>query len=316
MKLGIRLVLALLSSVLVFGQAGTPTTTGAWYLLNEASDIHSSDLGCYAPSQVSFADHNATITMTSTGAPFSCGGNNGTNFNTSSQSYLSGSIMWHDLNFKPTVGHPITIEVQAKFSVGWGAIWMLGGNKGANTGCQTTSPQSWDNFSTCNWSSDASDSAEYDIAETTSWNGVTSVSHNKFVNNGSVSCSQNVTDYTANFHTYHVDWSTTAINMKVDGVDANCGYTSGIPQNSMFLIIETRQQAGSTVGGLPSTMTIKYVQVCDGTTCTAPDSSGGNTLFYETFNTASVVPPAGLPMFAQTKSSRPELRRTFLEKRQ
>jgi hypothetical protein len=286
------LLFLILASACAFGQAGTPTTFGDWYFLNEAADIHSSDLGCYSPTQVTTGYHNLQIVMKSAGAPFACGGNNGSNFSTN-QNYLSGSAMWHDLNFKPTVGHPITIDIVGKFGVGWGAFWLLGGNKAGNTGCQTTAPQSWDNFSTCNWNLDSSDSAEIDIAETASWSDTTTVGTALHSNNTDTNCALSTSDYTSNFHKYHIDWSTTTIHINIDG-GPNCTFSSNVPQNPMFLILEDRQSASNTVAGLPTTTTVQYVQVCDGTTCTVPDNVGGNTLKLDDFGVAPVFTTANL----------------------
>ena len=271
------------------GQNGTPVVSGEWYKLNECSDIHSSDHGSYKPSQVNFAYHNATITMTNVGGPFSCGGYNGSNFS-SSESYLSGSIMLHDLNLKPTAGHNIVMEAMIKVGKGWPAFWLLGGNAPGSTGCQPTSWQSWDNFSSCAWSSNASDSAEIDIMEMYESRGYTINGENVFMNSNSNLNTQNVTDATANFHLYHLDWSTTQLCWAVDGVSTNCT-ASLVPTTPMFIIIENR--VGSAVpSSFPQVMTIQYVQVCDagsGTTCSQPDSRGGNTIFLDDFG-APVAP--------------------------
>jgi hypothetical protein len=289
------LLVTLLTANLCFAQAGAPTTVGAWYELNEAADIHSGDLGCYSPSQVNFSYHDATITMIKNSGAYTCGGNNGSNFS-SKQDYLSGAIMWHDLNFKPTPGNPITIEVKAQLGGGWPSVWLLGGDKPANTGCQTTSPQSWDNFSTCFWDQDTmpnGDSAEIDIQENVGTPPFTQVGQNVHSNgNSSNNSSQTITDATQNFHVYHLDWSTSQICFAVDGVRSTCE-GSQVPQQPMFLIIENRINSGSVYSGsFPVRMTIQYVQVCQGTTCLSPDSSAGNTLFLDDFDGNSVPQPA------------------------
>jgi len=294
------LPLFLLASSFCFAQAGTPNTVGAWYELNEASDIHSGDLGCYSSSQVNLAYHKATITMIKNPGAFVCGGSDDTNYS-STQDYLSGSIIWHDLNFKPTSGNPITIEVKAELSPGWPAIWLIGGDKAASSGCQTTSPQSWDNFSTCNWPQDTmpnGDSAEIDIAEgIQSTSSITSVRENAFVNSssGDTGNSSTISDATQNFHLYHLDWSTSQLCWAIDGTQMRCE-SAEVPQNPMFLDIENRIYPSAVYNGpFPVTMTIEYVQVCQGTTCTAPDSAGGNTLFLDDFNASNgPVPPANL----------------------
>jgi hypothetical protein len=283
-----------LTSGWLFAQPGTPVTQGAWYLLNEASDIHSGDLGCFSPSQVNFANHNATITMIHSAGAYTCGGNNGSNYS-STQDYLSGGIMWHDLNFKPTAGNPVTVEFKLEAGIGHAAGWLLGGNKAANTGCQTTSWKSWDNFSTCNWSSDASDSGEIDIFENVYNSDSNTETRQNVIANGNTHATfqTGLTNIEKNFHLYHIDWSTTEVCFAVDGVQSHCE-TSDVPQNSMFLIFYL-PVAGAQPPSFPQVMTIQYVQICSGTSCTAPDSSGGNTLFYDDFSAQSgPTPPTAL----------------------
>lgn len=289
----------LIFPVVLHSQAGAPTTVNSWYELNEASDINSSDLGCYSPSAVSMAANAAVLTMT-TGS-FSCGytgGQGGTG--TTSQSYQSGSLMWHDLNIKPTAGHTIVVEVKAKMGRGWPAIWLLGGSKALNTGCQVSTPQSWDNTGTCAWDSDASDSAEIDIAEQTESDGYTSVSGHMF-SSGGHSCSNiNITDSTQNFHVYHIDWSTSLVHWAVDGTSGQSCNTQ-VPTHPMFLIIENRVLSGAAppTGAFPTLMTIQYVQVCDagpGTTCSTPGVNSGNTIFFDDFAHAGPAPPSGLEL--------------------
>jgi hypothetical protein len=264
---------------------GTPTTVGEWYELNIAADIESGDAGCYAPSQVNWAANDLTITMITAGAPFTCYFNGGT----TSQNYLSGSIMTHDLNWAPTAGNPITFEAKIKFGVGWGAFWLLGGNKAANTGCQMVTWTTWDNSGSCQWPVDADDSAEIDIAEENSWSTVTGIQQNLFAgsspnsSNWASSGGQNgLSNITSNYHVYHLDWSTSALHFAVDGVAGN-SITSHVPVNPMFPIIEMRQDSNDIVGGLPSTLTVEYFQVCAGTTCTTPGVNSGNTLFFDNF---------------------------------
>jgi len=260
---------------------------GSWALINHASDTASGDLGCYYSGQVNFALNNLTITMV-TGGTYTCSQSNHAQSN---QRYLSGSIAWQNLSYQPSEmssGH-VTIEVMGQMGRGWPAIWLLGGsgNSPGAAGCQYSSiNHGWDNIDNCNWSSDSSDSAEVDIEENYETGGYTSPTHNKFVNNGSVACGGPATsNVTTSMHLYHIDWSSHAIDMKVDGVDANCGYSSGIPTHPLFLLIENRvNPSGAPPGGaFPTVMTIQYVQVCDGTTCTAPNSTGGNTVFYDNF---------------------------------
>lgn len=261
---------------------------GSWALLNHASDTGAGDLGCYYAGQVSAAYHNLQITLVN--GTYSCGESDTSQGN---QSYLTGAAVWKNLNYKPSEmpsGH-VTIEVYAKMAKGWPAVWMLGGsgNTSGAVGCQyTTINQSWDNVGNCSWSQDSggSDSGEVDIQENEESHGYTVASHNKFVNNTSDSCSQNISDSTQNFHLYHMDWSNSGVNMYTDGTFAGCGYTSNIPVNPMFLLIQNRAGSGAIPPSFPQTMVIQYVQVCDGTSCTAPDSTGGNTYYLDDFGSA------------------------------
>jgi len=270
-------------------------TDGSWALLNHSADISSGDLGCYSSGQIAFAPNAATITMVK--GSYSCGSSDIT---TTNESHLSGAMVWKNLAYAPsqtTSGH-VTIEVSAEMGRGWPAIWMLGGNgdSPSSTGCQYSSiNHGWDNIDNCDWNQDSGgkDSGEIDINEMYESGGYTNPSHNKFVNGTSVACGGSaISDATRNFHLYHMDWSNSAIDMKVDGVDANCGYTSNIPQNPMFLLIENRVNSSGAPSSFPQVMTIHYVQVCDGATCTAPNSAGGNTLFYDNFGGTPGPPPA------------------------
>lgn len=283
-----RIFLFLIFPASCFAQAGTPVTSGSWYILNEASDIHSSDLGCYSPSQVNFAYHNATITMLRNVGAYSCGGNNGSNFSTT-QNYLSGSIMFKSLNYKPTAGNPVVIQASMKLATGWPTLWLLGAN------CQATSPQSWDNFGTCNWPFDSSDSAEIDIQENIGTAPFTSTMENAYNGIGSFQSpnSGSFTNGAANFHLYKLVWSTSSLCWYIDGVQVQC-QSSVVPLNSMFPIIENRVNNGSlpAAGQFPNIMTVKYFQVCQAagiSSCTADDVNSGNTIFLDDFGTAGTI---------------------------
>jgi hypothetical protein len=280
---------------------------GAWYELNECADLNSNDLGAYSPSQVQFAYHAATITLTNLGAPFTCGFTNAqgpaiTGTGTTTQNYLSGAIMWHDLNFAPSSGNPITYVVNAKLALGWPAIWLLGGDKALNTGCQVTSPQNWDNDGTCNWSSDSSDSAEIDFAENVGATSgpITHTGQNAYnASTQSQNTSQTISDATANFHSYYVTVATNQICWGIDGTQSECE-SNALITHPMFLIIENRVYKNATGVPFPQVMTIEYVQVCQGTTCAAPDSTGGNTLFLDDFNNSTApLPPSNLTVTVQ-----------------
>lgn len=281
------------TTALVAKHGDGTTADGSWALINHGADNASGDLGCYSSGQVAFAPNALTITMAK--GTYTCGQSN---HSPASQSYLSGSVVWQNLNYHPSEmpsGH-VHIEVKGTMGRGWPAVWLLGGagNTSGAAGCQYSSiNDGWDNIDNCNWSSNASTSAELDINEQYESQGsYTNPTHNRFVNNGSDACSgPSVTDTTLNVHLYAIDWTATAVNMFVDGTNANCGYSSGNPTTPMFLILENRvNPAGAPSAGVfPTVMTIQYVQVCDGSSCTAPNSTGGNTLFLDQFQAASTA---------------------------
>lgn len=279
---------------------------GSWALINHASDTASGDLGCYHSGQISPALLNLTLAMISSGT-FTCGSSNHTQ---GSQSYLSGAMVWQNLSYQPSEmpSSTVTIEVKALMARGWPAIWLLGGagNNSGAIGCQYSSiNHGWDNIDNCLWDSDGSGSAEVDIAEQTESGGYTVVGHNKFVSGGT-SCSQNISSSLTNIHIYHMDWTNSAIHMKVDGTDANCGYTSSIPTHKMFLLIENRVNPSGSPSSFPQTMIIQYVQVCDGSTCTSPGTINGNTVFFDDFGPSltSSTSPLVLTSHAQTRNIR------------
>ena len=262
-------------------------TDGSWALLNHSADLGSGDLGCYFSGQIAFASNATTITMTK--GTYQCGS---LDITSTAQRYLSGSMAWKNLAYAPSQmsSGQVTIEVMAKMGRGWPAIWLLGGNGDtpSSTGCQyAVINQTWNNIGNCNWSSDASDSAEIDIAEMTESGGYTYNSEHIFMNNGSSGHSgQNVSDATQNFHLYQLTWSASSVSWAVDGVSGGSA-TDLVPTKPMFLIIENRVSPNGSPSAFPQVLTIQYVQVCDGSTCTAPNSAGGNTLFYDNFSAAS-----------------------------
>lgn len=278
------------NSAIVAKHGDGSAADGSWALINYISDNDSGDNGCYYNGQVSFVPRALTITMIA--RTVSCGASDITQKN---QAWLTGSIVWKDLNYKPSEmssGH-VFVAVRARMGRGWPAIWFLGGsgNTSGAAGCQYQSVNfTWNNVGHCNWNQDSGangDSAEIDIAEQAEALGYTHVQHNVYSNSQSNGAGTDTTNTTTNFHLYTVDWSNSAITWRVDG--SGGGTVSGMsPVNPMFLLIENRiSPLGAPPGGVfPTIMEVTYVQVCDGTNCTAPDSSGGNTVFYDIFQTS------------------------------
>jgi hypothetical protein len=291
-RLFAAVLLASLCGYSAFGQAGTPTIFKSWSELNEASDVNSGDLGCYNPSQIAVGFHNLQITLLRNPGSFTCGfshalGPTLVGTGTTTQDYLGGSLIWTSLNYRPTAGNPITIQVEMTMPAGWPSAWLLGAN------CQTTSTQTWDNFSPCNWSQDASDSAEIDINENFGDPPFTCTGQNVFMNGTSdKACSQTLTDEATHFHLYRLDWSTTQVCWFVDGTQSRCESTL-VPTGLAFLIIENRVNSAKipSTSNFPNTMVVHYVQVCSGA-CSVNDATGGNTLFLDDFS------PVGSPASA------------------
>ena len=297
-KLIFAFILALLVPTLSYAQAGTAPIVKQWYVLDEATDIRSGDAGCYKPSQVTFATGNLQILQTATSTTCGyTGSQNSPATGTTTQSYRSGSII-SNFTIQPTAGHPVHIDASAKLAHGWPALWLLG------AACQQTSLYTWDNTlgssnpipppHTCNWAQDSNDSSEIDFAESNAnadGGAYLSIGHNVWTGSGTVlagGCSETVNPSTiSQFHTYHMDWSTTSLHMWTDSNSGGgCTYNSGVPTGAMFMIIQNRQASGNVDNNLPSTMQVAYVQICDGTSCTIPQSSGGNTTFYDNFSAA------------------------------
>jgi beta-glucanase (GH16 family) len=183
-----------------------------------------------------------------------------------------------------------------KVGKGWPAFWLLGGNglTSGSTGCQFQSVfNTWDNPGNCNWSQDSGspgDSAETDIMEYVEPT-YTDTNQNLFSNGATnLGSSQTITDGSANFHVYTLHWSNTSLTYAIDGTASTTHYTTNVPQNPQFIILENRIQtgAGKVPGTFPQVMTVQYVQVCDGTTCTSPGAAGGNNVFFDNFT----PPPA------------------------
>jgi beta-glucanase (GH16 family) len=132
---------------------------------------------------------------------------------------------------------------------------MLGAN------CQASNLSSADNTGSCNWPQQGSD--EIDITEiksgdqTTVWQNVISGA------SGFQTCTPKTTDVSQNWHVYQLVWTAGALTWKIDGKET-CKFTSNIPSNPMFLMVNTAMGgAGGVVNGstLPQTLQVDYVKV-------------------------------------------------------
>ena len=311
MKYTILTVLLLVASR-AFGQACTNPNDGSgnvcaptasanakWMLINHASDIGSADQGCFLYKQVNFATNNLTITMTHPGTAPTCSETGRTQ---TSQPYLSGALITQQ-SFSPSTSCPsgtCTIQASIKAGKGWPAFWLLGGNglTSSSSGCQfQTAFNGWDNNGNCNWSQDTmpnGDSGEIDIMEYVEPT-YTDTNQNLFANaSTNFGSSQNISDASANFHTYTLHWSNSSLTYAVDGTASSTHWSSNVPRNPMFIILENRVQgpSGKVPGSFPQVMAVQYVQVCDGKSCTLPGAAGGNSVFFDDFTEAPATPSA------------------------
>jgi len=295
----LRFFIPFLLSAMALGQACTndgtgnvcaPSTSanGKWMLINHASDTGSGDLGCYSDKKIAFATNALTITMTKPATSPTCGLSDTTQ---GTQLYLSGA-MASVSSFSPTTSCPsgtCTIQASIEAGKGWPAFWLLGGAGllSSSSGCQYQSVyNTWDNVGNCHWSTDTmpnGDSAEIDIMEYIE-PSYTNTNQNLFSNlTSQQNTSQTLSSSISNFHVYSMQWSNSSITYSVDGTASTAHYTSNVPQNPMFILLQNRVSNGAAPATFPQTMTVQYVQVCDGTTCTSPGTSGGNTVFFDNF---------------------------------
>ena len=278
------------------GSCGSPNVNcipavinGNWAALRRMADQSNSELACYDPANVAQTSCPSgggtgclTITMNSQSETCYDGdGHNGTSFN-----YTSDMMMTYPFNF--LYG---TVEARIKFGRGWPAFWMLGGDAAAKTGCQISNLITAESIFTCNWSSNAADSAEIDIAEFTDGDGYGSTSHHVFINGTGHDCGGNniAPDAISAFHTYRMTWSPGSLSFTIDGGTASGCTTAGdgvpVPSHPMFLMInDTLSNSNSSVPpSFPQVTTVDYVRVWDQT---------GNLIFDDEFGDA---PPAPTP---------------------
>ena len=276
------------------GGCGSPDTNciptlinGRWAALRRAADLGNSELACYDPANA--VQSGGFLTLTLRRQAQTC--YEASRTNAVQQSYTSDMIMSYPFNF--LYG---TVEARIKFGRGWPALWLLGGNAAAQTGCQLSNLVSAENIFTCNWDRDANDSAEIDIAEfyesndggAYDWAG-----HNMF-SSGGHSCGQNMPSGNAisDFHVYSMTWKPGSVTFAVDGVPANCSHTgSAVPSHPMFIMINnTLSQSNNSVPpSFPQVTTVDYVKVTD---------TNGQVIFFDDFDGApaptstATAPPA------------------------
>jgi beta-glucanase (GH16 family) len=214
-----------------------------WSELNQQGDTSNNEVGCYLPSQLSLSPTNGLVLSTRyVGAGFNCPAGTPGAFNP--LFYQSGAVQMKSVNF--LYG---TVTVKAQLPAGMNTthptIWLLGascqqpnyltpGDDGDGDGNDLGYDCAWPNDS----GTDAgnSDAAEVDIAETDGTDGVRTTVH---VTGAGGGCSPiTISTATTAMHTYEVDWTPTALSIKIDG-NLVCGPFTGasVPQQPMFLII-------------------------------------------------------------------------------
>lgn len=227
---------------------GTTLDATKWVALNRHGDYSNNELQCYLPANVSVG--SGYLNILSQAQTQTCGD---ANHSPIQWNYTSGMVQWSNFNF--TYG---TVEFRAKMAGGqgtWPAIWLLGAN------CQTTNQTTSDNTGSCSWPDPGSD--EIDITEiknanlTTVWQNVISGG------SGFQTCTPTTADVSQNWHVYQLVWGAGSLIWKIDGTQT-CKFTSNIPSNPMFLMINTA--IGGSGGGvnnstLPQTLQVDYVKV-------------------------------------------------------
>jgi beta-glucanase (GH16 family) len=204
-------------------------------------------------------------------------------------------------SFSPnTTCHSGTCTIQASIEAGkgWPAFWLLGGDGLLSTsdGCQYQSVyNTWSNVGNCHWSTDTmpnGDSAENDIMEFVE--PTYTATRQNLISNGVTQAgnSQTISSAISNFHVYAMHWSNSAVSYAVDGTASPSSWTAHVPVNPEFIILQNRVNSGNVPSSFPQTMTVQYVQVCDGTSCTSPGTAGGNSVFFDNFAQGLATPSA------------------------
>lgn len=269
------------------GGCGSPNTkciptilNGKWALLRRAADMGNSELDCYDPANAVQSGGFLTLTLRRQSQTCYYGGGASNSYN---QNYTSEMVMSYPFSF--TYG---TVEARIKFGRGWPAFWLLGGSATAHTGCQISNVISAENILTCNWDSDASDSAEIDIAEYYESNTYAVNTHHVF-SGGGFNCGNDINvspDAVSAFHVYTLTWAPGKLTFGVDGVTTSCS-DARVPSHPMFIMINnTLSNSNNSVPpSFPQVTTIDYVKVTD---------QNSNVIFFDDFLDPTPPPPPTL----------------------
>jgi hypothetical protein len=228
------------------------------------------DQVCNLPANVSVA--NGLLTLTARHQTVTCAG--GVNYGPAVKHWTGGTIYAKSFNF--LYG---SIEARIKsagYGVHSGLLWMMG------SGCQSIMYQhsGWCNGTWPNPNN------EIDIAEIKPGvsGNLTTVYQNFFDDHSAWHDGNGTTtDVSRNWHVYRLDWSSSALIFKIDGV-ATTTFTTNIPYRAQFPIISTEFENAS--GGVPDpatfpqTIQVDYVRVWN---------SSGNLIFNDDFDNPSTV---------------------------
>jgi beta-glucanase (GH16 family) len=226
---------------------GTMVNTGRW-LEASGSNPSNAELECYTPANDAESGGYLTETLEVQPQPWTCPDGSGDN------TYTSGAIEMRTFNF--LYG---TVAVRMKTSGGTGSyptLWMMGYQ------CQTPP---YFATSYCDWPNPGAE--ELDIAEFKGSNFTTVNENDLYAAGGATrsnSCTPVIANASTNYHVYELEWTSTSLIYKIDGT-TECTQTSNVPQEPMFLIIDTAVGGinGGTVNNstLPQTTSVDYAHV-------------------------------------------------------
>lgn len=210
--------------------------TSEWVALDRQGDTGNQEIECYRPQNASVTGGDLVLTTRVGGG---CGDS-------------SAMVQWRSFRM-----HYGTLEVRALLPGGtgtWPAIWLLGSD------CQQSNISTADNVGTCDWPQPGSD--EIDFVEILGSNDGT-VNEAVHREGSNPSCGPSVSNVSASWHDYELAWTPSSLTWLIDG-RTTCTMTSSIPQDPMFLIINTALGgAGGSLNPstLPQQMKVDWVRV-------------------------------------------------------
>jgi len=271
-------------------------TSNAWTVISRHGEYAQNENECNIPSAISVA--NSLLVITTSYSSYTCGDfsptsgascpatgcpSNG-NVAPSSWPYTTGDVEWNTFSFQyGTIIFKATYpSTDTSTGTGtWPAHWMLA------TNCQSSNKYSGDTGAGGCPSYGQSGYDEIDLRECY----LGTCGFHIYHNNSGQMCPLN--EYPGVAHTWWMNWTSGNITLYEDGnAVSGCSFTSNIPAQAMFLIIQT-QTAPSVEGppnnsNLPTTMTTDYVKVCDtnltASQCNSAAYNNSDVIFYDDFN--------------------------------